>query len=408
MSGAGAGDAADAGGAEIPGVDPAVSRAGYGAADVHPFDGVLPQLADAAGYTPCGLDLAADEAGRGYWLGLFDRHIASLAEHAVEEAADAGGDAAAVGAAMAGVVSGFRDWLKRCAADPAGMAAQFGEGGRLTILDICYERERRLRAAGVADPYRLAKERETEAAVAALPALLGRLDAMDEAERADAVTRGVFAGNIFDLGASETATMFRQERVDFAGTLGRLKGRPWLVDDGDAWVAAMRRGWGCALVFVDNAGPDVVLGMLPLVRELLRRCGAVIVAANTFPSLNDVTIDELGALVERVAAGDAELAAARRDGRLVLVGSGNGAPLIDLRRLSPELVELAGAGVGGAAVDLVVLEGMGRGVESNWEAAFATDVLKVCMVKDAGVAAGLGGELFDLVLKFEPAGGNRA
>ncbi|MEO0588590.1 MAG: ARMT1-like domain-containing protein [Planctomycetota bacterium] len=385
-----------------------MSRGGYGAGDVHPFGGVLPQLADVGGYTPCALDLVADGAGRGYWLALFERHIASLAEHAVEEAADAGADAAAVGAAMDGVVSGFRDWLQRCADDPAGMSAQFGEAGRLTILDICYERERRLRAAGIADPYRLAKHRETEAALGVLPALLERLDAMGERERLEAVTRGVFAGNIFDLGATATVSMFRETRVDFGGTLDRLKGRPWLVDDADAWMEAMGRGWGCPLVFVDNAGPDVVLGMLPLVRELLRRCGAVIVTANTFPSLNDVTIDELSALVARVGAVDAEIAEARRAGRLVLVGSGNGAPLIDLRRLSPELVGLAERGCNGQAVDLVVLEGMGRAVESNWDAAFATDVLKVCMVKDEGVAEGLGGELFDLVLKFEPAGGNRA
>ena len=37
-------------------------------------------------------------------------------------------------------------------------------------------------------------------------------------------------------------------------------------------------------------------------------------------------------------------------------------------------------------VDLVVLEGMGRAVESNLDARFTCDVLKIAMVKDIGVA----------------------
>jgi len=351
--------------------------------------------------------MVTDDAGRAYWLGLFDDHIASLAEHAVEEVADAGGDASEAQRRADGVVRSFRAWLERGRADPAALAAEAGEEGRLTILDVCYERERRLRAAGFADPYRLAKARENEAALKALPGVLAELDGMGAAARRLALTKGMFAGNIFDLGATQTQAMFKEKRVDFAETLGRLRDRPWLVDDADAWLGGFERcgagaGWRCPLVFVDNAGPDVVLGMLPFVRELLRGSEAVIVAANTFPSLNDVTIDELAGLVDRAGAVDGELAAARRDGRLVLVGSGNGAPLIDLRRLSPELVELAERGVKGHAVDLVVLEGMGRAVESNFDAALSVDALKVCMVKDRGVADTLGGEVFDLVLRFEP------
>ena len=42
-------------------------------------------------------------------------------------------------------------------------------------------------------------------------------------------------------------------------------------------------------MFVDNAGADVCLGMIPFVRELIRRGTEVVVAANETPSINDIT-----------------------------------------------------------------------------------------------------------------------
>ncbi len=43
----------------------------------------------------------------------------------------------------------------------------------------------------------------------------------------------------------------------------------------------------------DNAGTDVVLGMVPLARELLRRGTNVVLSANSTPALNDITHPEL-------------------------------------------------------------------------------------------------------------------
>ncbi len=47
------------------------------------------------------------------------------------------------------------------------------------------------------------------------------------------------------------------------------------------------------MVFVDNAGADIVLGMLPFVRELLRLGCEVVMVANTLPAINDITAAEL-------------------------------------------------------------------------------------------------------------------
>ena len=57
-----------------------------------------------------------------------------------------------------------------------------------------------------------------------------------------------------------------------------------------------------AVLFVDNAGAEVLLGMLPLARQLLRRGTEVVVAANSLPAINDITAAELDALLPQVGA----------------------------------------------------------------------------------------------------------
>jgi type II pantothenate kinase len=178
-----------------------------------------------------------------------------------------------------------------------------------------------------------------------------------------------------------------------------ITGRPWLIDDFDLlsarWLGEPHRK---AIVFVDNAGADVTLGMIPLVRQMLRRGTQVIATANTHPALNDITHDELGSHLDAVAAVDPVTAAALGSGRLRRVASGNDAPLIDLRRVSRELADEADD------ADLLIIEGMGRAIETNLHAAFTCDCLKLAMIKEAQLARMLGGVLYDVVCKFEPAG----
>jgi type II pantothenate kinase len=57
-----------------------------------------------------------------------------------------------------------------------------------------------------------------------------------------------------------------------------------------------------------------------------------------------------------------------------------------------------------ADVDLLVLEGMGRAIETNLYAKFTVDCLKLGMIKHPEVAACLGGRLYDCVCKFDRAG----
>lgn len=353
-------------------------------------DGVFPLLADPAAYVACAHDLRDLDALRSYWLDLFARHLVTLADEIrAHEAADP-----RLEERLNTLATTFRAHLDAVAARP-------GCFGRLDIISLCRARERALRAAGIDDAYRATKASENEHALALLPALLQDLDAIDPRARAVRLIEGIFAGNIFDLGAPRTLELFRSGRVDFHRTRRELRARPWLFDDLDAWLDRWQRGpHRSAVLFVDNAGFDVVLGMIPFARELLRRGTAVLVTANTTPSLNDVTHAELTILAERIAALDTTWRDALADGRLALVGSGNGLPLIDLTRLSPALSRA----VRQRDVDLVVLEGMGRAVESNFDAAFTCDALKIAMIKDEGVAEMMGGQMYDLVCRYDWSG----
>jgi damage-control phosphatase, subfamily II, stand-alone protein len=150
------------------------------------------------------------------------------------------------------------------------------------------------------------------------------------------------------------------------------------------------------MFFCDNAGPDIMLGVVPFCRWLAKRGTRVLIAANRLPALNDITARELEVLLPRLQSLDPALDSLVRAERLGVIESGNGVPLIDLRCVSEEVNRHAGE------TDLVILEGMGRAVETNLEARFKVDSLKLAMIKDEMVAKRRGGKNFDTICRFDP------
>ncbi|MCP4376634.1 MAG: hypothetical protein GY794_10735, partial [bacterium] len=53
--------------------------------------------------------------------------------------------------------------------------------------------------------------------------------------------------------------------------------------------------------------------------------------------------------------------------------------------------------------DLVIVEGMGRGIESNFNTVFSVDSIHLAVLKDTQVAKHLGGELLDCIFKYTRA-----
>lgn len=338
---------------------------------------VFPLLAEPRAYRACDWDFVRDDEGRAYYLSLFEEMFPTVASAAVAS----GHDPAALEAARVVLVQ----WLHRLHDDPKCL------GGRLDILTLDELHTRILLDHGVVDAFKAIKARETAQAMALLPARLDEIDAMRREERTLELIRGVFAGNVFDMGAKHTAARFSAAgRPAFDVCLSEVRPRPWLVDDLD-WMRFDRRAK--AVVFVDNAGGDIALGMLPLLRELVGNGVETVAVANTRPAWNDVTLDELRPLVRAVP----ELEVAERDGRLRLVGSGTGAPLIDLSEVSEELCDAA------TDADLVVLEGMGRAVESNWDARLTCEVWRLATLKDPMIAARKGGTMCDCICRVDAA-----
>lgn len=342
-------------------------------------------LADSNTYVACDWDLSLDPAGRQYWVDLFKRHFETILSQAVKSAAT-DGTAEQAQAAVAPCRRLLHDRLEAFELNPH-------EYGRVTILTLDAWRDDALRTYGFVDAFRDLKNRENTLALKLLPMVCRQLDVIeDPGEQFRAVIEGVFAGNIFDMGSEATAQAFLDASPDFFATRDRLPRRPWLIDNYDALADRMLRRprHAKAIFFIDNAGSDFLLGAVPMIRWLARRGTAVGIAANERPTLNDMTAHDVRAWWPRILNAEPSLAPLP----ITTVSTGTGEPLIDLSSVSDDLNQAA------ADADLVILEGMGRGVESNLRAEFRCDAVNLAMVKDEAVAKRNGGKLFDVVCRY--------
>jgi type II pantothenate kinase len=347
---------------------------------------VLCQLADPRGYRPFDWSLTADPEDFAYWIGLFTSFPGNIEQRLREDGIL--NDGAAERWPM------FREEYLARFSELRDHPERFDE---ITTFTLCHLRQEMLDKYDFEDPYLGVKRRENAIAAGLYPALIAEIDALPPVVRWDTLLRSVFAGNMFDLGCPHTIEMYNAGKIDFHDILDRIPTRPWRIDHADEIVRRLEAGYRQVLLFVDNAGTDIVLGVVPLAREIARRGTRVVLAANTRPALNDITLDELNPLLDRLANDDATLDGLLCDGRIATVPSGCGAPLIDLSRVSTECDAAA------AESDLLVLEGMGRGVESNWRQAFKCDVWRVALLKDECVAKWLGAKLFEPICRFASA-----
>ena len=346
----------------------------------------LPLLAEPQSYRPCIQNLVTDGPRvQDYWLTLFEHHLETLARLPID----------------GGRFDQLPVWPEFTKSYLDGLAALRRRPdlrGRLTVLELTIYREEQFAKHGITDPFTDLKQRENELALKLYPDVIAEIDAAPPASRLELLAQGLFAGNLFDMGSRAVVEAFESGTFDFRAARRKLKSRPWPIDHLDDWQARLATtSYRQALFFVDNAGPDIVLGAIPFARELAGRGVRVLLAANTRPALNDITAEELGALLPRLINLDTTLADLVRHNRVAIVASGCGSPLVDLADLSPECCRAA------ADCDLLILEGMGRAIESNFDARFNVDTLKLALIKDAMVAEVLHVNLLDPVFRFDPA-----
>ena len=285
------------------------------------------------------------------------------------------------------------------------------EDEKMNVIHMCRFRDECLRRLGFYDCFRTVKRKENMKALEALPRVLERLE--EENAGILELVKGVFAGNIFDLGAAASQALFTDGDKGGEDDISKsffetrdTKTDVFVVNNFDAlkerWNDLTRVHEKCC-IFVDNAGADVILGVLPLAREMLKRGTKVVLCANDVPSINDITIKELEELVFptllRMNDKDNVFKKAIESGQLACIGSGSDLPVIDLREISEPCANEC------LDCDLVVLIGMGRGIETNLRAEFSIDRINLGMVKHEEVAQLLNGPLYSCVCAFN-AGAN--
>lgn len=344
-----------------------------------------PLLKDPANYVPDTVDLNADQEAREYWITCFEKKVDEIVKCALMSQMN--NETASERASL--FKEKYINRLKQLGAQPFLY-------GNLTVRSILDMVEHYLKEFDFPDPFLMQKQFENECALTLLQSRLEELDAMDWKERQLELIVSILAGNMFDWGAKEVAQILETEAFGFEQAKSKIPLRPWLVDNADEFVEKLATSpYKKVAIFVDNSGVDIVLGIIPFARELLRSDTKVILCANSAPALNDVTHSELKVLLKQVSDICPIIKEAVNEKRLISMGNAQGGPCLDLSRLGRELaIELT-------TIDLIVIEGMGRSIHTNLNAEFICDSLKVAVIKNRWLANRLGGDMFSVVCKFE-------
>ncbi len=345
-------------------------------------------LQDPNSYVADTWDITNDEAARTYWIDAFGQAketILSAARQCL--VTDHQG--------LEGAIARSRQSYEKIIGEMRRRPERFKPFTLFTFDKIHQEI---LEENGLQDPFLKIKHQENVKACSQYKRLITAHEKLDAKSLIRVLTEGIFAGNIFDLGCQKTSQEYYQNGLDFFHTMDHLTPHPWLVDDYLPWsefFLSRCNHWKRIVFFVDNAGPDFVLGCVPLARILAKRGATVVLASNDHPCLNDMTVPECRAVLRALAEDDPILRYLLQTRRIRLAGSGNGYPLIDFKNISETCDQAA------RNADLLILEGMGRAVESNWHARFRCPTLKIAMLKNEWIAKQLNGKVYDLICRLE-------
>uniref|UniRef100_A0A8C2GKU3 4'-phosphopantetheine phosphatase n=1 Tax=Cyprinus carpio TaxID=7962 RepID=A0A8C2GKU3_CYPCA len=327
----------------------------------------LPLLQDPTSYIPDTVDLTEDVLAREYWLYCFEEALDGVSRYI-------------------GLYLAFFKYRHRAY-------------GSLTVRSLLDTREHCLNEFNFPDPYSKIKQKENDMALKYYLKVVKSVEELSWEQRQFTLVKGLLAGNVFDWGAKAVSDVLESDpEFGFEQAKQQLQERPWLVDAYNQWIERLKGPpHKCALFFVDNSGIDIILGVFPFIRELLIRGTEVVLASNSGPALNDVTNSELQILTERIAAMDPVIHTALKEDRLALVQNGSSSPCLDLSRLDKVLATV----VRERGTDLVIIEGMGRAIHTNYYAMLSCESLKLAVIKNSWLAERLGGKIFSVVFKYE-------
>ncbi|CAH1755830.1 1235_t:CDS:10 [Entrophospora sp. SA101] len=260
--------------------------------------------------------------------------------------------------------------------------------GAFTVRNSLNLREHCLRELGFSDVFAKVKSEENKTALKNLPEVLNKVDSLISIdEKVEYLIGNILAGNMFDWGSDKILEMLTSGELSFSNAHNKINKTNHL-NQSKRFIQAInnRSSFKKVVMFVDNSGADIILGMIPFARFFISRGSDVIFAANNHPAINDVTV-----MVEI----DNLIAAAWASKKLVVMGTGSSGPCLDLGRIDEELANAC------LDVDLVVLEGMGRAIHTNYYTKFICSSLKIAVVKSSMAAIELGANIYDTVVLYE-------
>uniref|UniRef100_A0A8C7Q436 4'-phosphopantetheine phosphatase n=1 Tax=Oncorhynchus mykiss TaxID=8022 RepID=A0A8C7Q436_ONCMY len=297
----------------------------------------LPLLQDPSSYIPDTVDLSEDALAREYWLYCFEEALDGVVKRAVASQPD-----------LPEAAERAEKFRHKYLHKLQTLRHQPFAYGSLTVRSLLDTREHCLNEFNFPDPYSKIKQRENDMALKYFQKAVKSLEELSWEQRQFALVRGLLAGNVFDWGAKAVS------EASLQGNRGKEPHCP----------------------------PPNILKLL---------------ASNSSPALNDVTNNELQILTERIAAMDPVIQSAVKEDRLTLVQSGSSSPCLDLSRLDKVLAGV----VRERHTDLVIIEGMGRAIHTNYYALLSCESLKMAVIKNSWLADRLGGKLFSVVFKYE-------
>uniref|UniRef100_A0A0A9Y795 4'-phosphopantetheine phosphatase n=1 Tax=Lygus hesperus TaxID=30085 RepID=A0A0A9Y795_LYGHE len=345
-----------------------------------------PLLADPETYSPDLQNIYVKDEYRAYWVRCMEGNTIKSTERMLNDTCDN---------IVKAMVSHYSQQMLSRLQLLKDIPFVFGNLSMRIILDTVDQCSKELGLIGI---YQKIKTSESRLALGLFLERVNTLDKLPAPERHQELVTSVLIGNLFDWGSTEASALISSGKFGYKEAADTLPSRPWLYDDLDKWIERMDGPpHKKALIFVDNLGFDLIIGVLPFARELLIRGTKIILCSNREPVLNDVTHSELTKVMKQVASISTVFNEALTAGNLVLMEMSKSSCCVDLGFIDTQIAEAC------KDVDLLVIDGMGRGVHTNLNASFNVDSLFLSVVKDTWFASTLGGQWLSPICKYTPA-----
>lgn len=239
----------------------------------------FPKLANAETYTPDTLILK-DAAEQRYWIDILERNVASVLRILHNEAETKEEN-----------TRQFEMFSKNYRAHLAKLRESPHIYGHLSVRALLNLKEQCLHEVGFKDLFCREKKKDVELSLQLFPQIIAQINQITcFKDKVRKLVENVWAGNMFDWGSMHIMDLLQSNQLTFENALKKISVPP-RINQIDQFIARLEtKKYEKVVIFADNSGADFVLGIIPFARFLLEQGSVVVLAANSFPAINDITV----------------------------------------------------------------------------------------------------------------------